>query len=253
MGDTSSGGGGSGDLPCDVQALLATKCLSCHAAAPPGTLLAAADFRRASLADPLKTVGQVALERVRAAGSQRMPPLPLDAVTAAEQSSLERFVQSGAAATSCADAPVPTAPNPYDTPLVCSSTKLWTGGNRESPLMRPGGACISCHTREGEGPLFAIAGTLFPTAHETDDCNGVPSAAAAQVIVTEANGTSHTLTANDAGNFFLQVRSFAFPYTAKVVHQGRERAMLEAQDTGDCNSCHTEAGRENAPGRVFLP
>jgi hypothetical protein len=128
----------------------------------------------------------------------------------------------------------------------------WTGGNRESPLMHPGVACISCH-KQGEGPLFALAGTLFPTAHEPDDCNGVPASDGAQVVITEANGNSHTLSVNQAGNFFLEARGFVFPYQAKVLFQGRERAMLEAQTSGDCNDCHTQDGRQNAPGRIFLP
>jgi hypothetical protein len=58
---------------------------------------------------------------------------------------------------------------------------------------------------------------------------------------------------NDAGNFFLEAPSFAYPYQAKVVYQGRERVMVEAQMSGDCNDCHTQAGREKAPGRIFLP
>ena len=148
---------------------------------------------------------------------------------------------------------VEVPPNPYDTPLVCTSMNNWTGGNRESPLMRPGGACVSCHRQEREGPLFAIAGTLFPTAHEPNDCNGVATATGAQVVIAEANGAIHTLEVNQAGNFFLEAPSFTFPYQAKVVYQGRERVMVEAQMNGDCNDCHSQDGRENAPGRIFLP
>jgi len=256
-GAAGGGGGapaaGGGDLPCAVQALLATKCQSCHKQQPPGALLSAADFARPSQSGPGKSVGQVALERVQATGNLRMPPSPLEPVTPAELSALSAWVGAGAPPTSCGDTPVPSAPDPYDTPVVCSSMKNWTNGNRESPLMRPGGACISCHRKEGEGPLFAVAGTLFPTPHEPDDCNGVTSATGAQVVITEASGASHTLSVNDAGNFFFEAGSFAYPYQAKVVYQGRERVMVEAQADGDCNSCHTEAGKENAPGRIFLP
>ena len=254
-GVTASGGAsaGAGDLPCEVQAMLAMKCLSCHRVDPPGALLSAVDFARTSRSAPSKTVGQLALERVQATDTTRMPPAPLEAVTAAELSALQTWIGAGAPATSCSDTPVPIGPDPYDTPVVCTSMKNWTGGNRESPQMRPGGACISCHKQEGEGPVFAIAGTLFPTAHEPNDCNGVSSSAGAQVVITEASGTSHTLTVNNAGNFFLESRNFAYPYQAKVVYDGRERVMVEAQKDGDCNSCHTEAGTMKAPGRIFLP
>lgn len=138
----------------------------------------------------------------------------------------------------------------YATPVVCTSQKTWTGGNRESPLMHPGNACISCHS-QGEGPKFALAGTLYPTAHEPNDCNGT-SASGASVIVTDANGTDHTLTPNAAGNFYVS-GSIAKPYRARIEYQGRTRAMASAQSTGDCNSCHTEAGSQGAPGRLMLP
>ncbi len=239
-------------MPCEVQVLLANKCLLCHKANPPGALLASADFQRLSKADPSKTVGEVALERVALTTNQRMPPAPLAAATDAEIAALTTWVKGGAMPASCGEA-VAMPPDPYATPLVCTTMKNWTGGNRESPLMRPGGACISCHQKAGEGPVFAVAGTVFPTAHEPDDCDGVGSAAGAQVVITEANGNAHTLTVNQAGNFFLEASTFAFPYQAKVVYQDRERVMVEAQTSGDCNDCHTQDGRENAPGRIFLP
>lgn len=251
-GSAPTAGASSTDVPCEVQALLASKCLLCHKADPPGTLLSSADFQRPSKVDPAKTVGEVAVERLSLTTNLRMPPAPLAAATDAEIAALASWINAGATPTGCGE-PAATGPDPYATPLVCTSMKTWTGGNRESPLMRPGGACISCHTKEGEGPLFAVAGTLFPSAHEPDDCNGVASTAGAQVVITEANGTVHTLAVNQAGNFFLETRTFAFPYQAKVVYQDRERVMVEAQKSGDCNECHTQNGSQNAPGRIFLP
>lgn len=121
--------------------------------------------------------------------------------------------------------------------------------------MHPGLACIHCHTSGGEeeGPRFAVAGTVYPTPHEPDDCNGAASSAGATVVVTDANGAEHRLTANGAGNFFLESRSFPLPYTAKVTYEGRERVMVAEQSDGDCNGCHTESGANHAPGRIFLP
>jgi hypothetical protein len=43
------------------------------------------------------------------------------------------------------------------------------------------------------------------------------------------------------------------PYKAKVTYMGRERAMVAAQTSGDCNSCHTQNGANSAPGRILLP
>jgi hypothetical protein len=253
-GTAGASSGASNDFPCEVQALLASKCQVCHKVSPPGTLLSAADFARPSTTDPSRSVGQIVLARISATDTTRMPPAPLAAATSAEASALSNWINAGAPAASCAQT-TPVGPDPYATPVVCTSMTNWTGGNHDSPLMRPGGACITCHKSQGEGPLFALAGTLFPTPHEPDDCNGASnsSAAGAQVVITDANGVVHTLTPNSAGNFFLESTSFSYPYHAKVVYQGRERAMLVAQTDGDCNSCHTQDGAQMAPGRIFLP
>lgn len=145
------------------------------------------------------------------------------------------------------------APDPslFATPSMCSSEEQWTRGNRESPLMHPGGACIGCHSR-GEGPSFSLAGTVYPTAHEPDDCNGVEGANDVHIVITDANGDTLMLSVNAAGNFFSSTR-IALPFHAKVVTLGQERAMAAAQMTGDCNSCHTESGQNGAPGRIMLP
>jgi hypothetical protein len=125
---------------------------------------------------------------------------------------------------------------------------MWTGGNRESSLMHPGDACIACHST-GEGPRFAFGGTVYPTGHEPDDCNGATSAS---VVVTDANGQVITRTTNAAGNFSYS-GAIAFPIHAKVVTASGERAMVNAVPSGDCNSCHTQTGAMMAPGRITLP
>jgi hypothetical protein len=127
----------------------------------------------------------------------------------------------------------------------------WTSGDEESPQMHPGGACIACHSR-GEGPRFSVAGTVFPTAHEPTDCYGVEGGSDVHVEITDAAGSVLTLSVNAAGNFY-STKTVAYPFHAKVVTMGQERAMGAAQATGDCNSCHTETGKNGAPGRIMLP
>ena len=119
--------------------------------------------------------------------------------------------------------------------------------------MHPGGACNTCHaTQGGEAPQFTIAGTVYPTAHEPNDCFGVGTGAA-QVIIMDANGnTQLTLTTNSSGNFTSQT-SISKPYRAKVVANGKTREMMATQTSGDCNSCHTVNGANSAPGRIMLP
>jgi mono/diheme cytochrome c family protein len=130
----------------------------------------------------------------------------------------------------------------------------WKGGNEGSSSMNPGKACISCHQSDGEAPLFSVAGTLYPTGHEPDLCNGVSANTAngASVVIVGADGRTLTLTPNRAGNFSSE-NTVKTPYTAKVTYQGRERVMLTAQTSGDCNSCHTPNGANGAPGRIALP
>jgi hypothetical protein len=126
--------------------------------------------------------------------------------------------------------------------------------------MNPGRACIACHTRpttpddDLRGPHFAIAGTLYPSVREPDLCSGVngKSELSASVEITDAAGQVLTLQPNRAGNFYFQ-GSVAFPIRARVLRDGRVREMHGAQSSGDCNGCHTEAGLEGAPGRVFWP
>ena len=140
--------------------------------------------------------------------------------------------------------------NEFNTPLVCTSGTTYRSGH--SMRMRPGNACIDCHTSQ-DGPLFTAAGTVYPTAHEPDNCNGAQGAAlGATVVITGADGRVTRLAVNDQGNFATQT-AIALPYTAKVVVGAKERVMRSAQTNGDCNSCHSVNGSNGAPGRVMMP
>jgi hypothetical protein len=112
--------------------------------------------------------------------------------------------------------------------------------------MRPGIGCKSCHS-------FTIAGTVYPTAHEPMNCNGVNGSTGVRVVITGANGTTVTLTPSAAGNFYSNAAVTA-PYTAKITNTaGGARAMVMMQSTGDCNSCHSQNGANGAPGRIMAP
>ncbi len=147
------------------------------------------------------------------------------------------------------------------TGAICTSDSYWRGGNEESPRMHPGMACITCHSEgvndDGErehGPRFGAAGTVYLEAHEPDDCNGVDGTDGGDVVVeiTDKLGTTVHTKANRAGNFYVE-DDLSPPLQVKVVYQGRERAMSILAASGDCNSCHTQAGTNSAPGRIMLP
>ncbi len=129
---------------------------------------------------------------------------------------------------------------------VCTSMMNWTSGN--TVTMRPGESCLSCHT------AFTIAGTVYPTAHEPDDCDGSRSTGNLTVVITDANGAMTSIPVNGVGNFF-STAVVAEPFQAKVVDSssGLERDMPVSQTVGDCNSCHTVLGANSAPGRIMAP
>lgn len=155
-------------------------------------------------------------------------------------------------------------PDPLEAAPICSSGTLIDPDEQPSEVMAPGRACIGCHVAEntasgdGDAPVFAFAGTVYPTGHEPDDCAG-SGAAGAVVEITDARGKTFQAAVNAGGNFALEVPDVARPVTARVTFQGRTRRMDEPPVHGDCNGCHTQAGTTTvpggrlAPGRIALP
>jgi len=244
---TDSSGVSTG-LPCDVQAILQTHCTSCHSDPPvsgPMGLVTYADLSAPAVTDPTKTVAEMCLIRIQSA-SRPMPPAPATPLSSADTATLQSWVSAGIPMGTCGAGD--GGGNPYNTPLTCTSRTYWHGDS--SPVMAPGRACISCHTRSGgEAPRFAIAGTVYPTAHEPNDCNGAPGVS---VVITDVHGQSFSISTNGAGNFF-SAGAVATPFTAKVVSNGRERVMSTPQTSGDCNSCHSQPPLNGAPGRIMAP
>src|SRR5262249_35465354 len=134
----------------------------------------------------------------------------------------------------------------YQTPVQCSSGSHWTQGTTKSDLMMPGSACRSCHAlgKSASGKSWDVSGTVYPTAHETDDCNGT-NGSGATVVITDANGQTTTLPVNSVGNFYHNDLADFFPLPkplhVKVVYGANQRVMVGAVTDGDCNSCHTES------------
>ena len=245
-----------GTLPCDVQTLLVSRCESCHGTIPSGgapqSLVTYANLTGSDPSNTSMTEAQVALQRMQSATSP-MPPSPATAATSDEIATLQNWINNGYPSGSCGGDAGPPPSDPLNAPPTCTSNTTWTRGTNGSSSMEPGQACISCHAGTGgEAPKFVIAGTLYPTGHEPDNCNGT-SGSGAKVIVTGSNGTTVTLTPNSVGNF-SSTTSLPPPYQAKVVSSaGVERVMSAAASSGDCNSCHTQTGSNNAPGRITVP
>jgi mono/diheme cytochrome c family protein len=118
--------------------------------------------------------------------------------------------------------------------------------------MHPGSDCIDCHTREGEGPRYLLAGTVYETLDAADDCFGL---AGVTVEITDDAGMTWSLTTNDAGNFWIEPDEgpVTFPYRAKVIADGMEIVMATPQSEGACATCHTRTGANAAAGRIIGP
>jgi len=261
-GGAGSGGGGvlSSELPCEAYDVLSLSCWSCHGATPAGgapqSLATLAALQGPAPGYPTQTNGARAVVRMQSTTSP-MPPAPNAAVPAPEVTAFAAWVNAGMPAGSCTsdgevpDAGPPPPPDPLGAAPTCTSQSTWTGGTRGSSNMEPGRACITCHTQQG-GPSFDVGGTVYPTGHEPDDCNG-SAAAGAVVTVTDAMGVTASFVASSVSGNFHGSAQLTFPITARVTFNGKTRAMSTAVPTGDCNTCHTQNGANSAPGRITLP
>ena len=270
-GASPQGNAGTGlvtGLPCDVQTLLENRCIGCHDGNTTGAprLLDYSDLVAASKSDAAKTMAQVALERMQSTASP-MPPLPADPPTADEITGMQDWVSAGLSrAGACTDAQLdggadgsPDAGvDAADAAPVCTSGVLWTNNNTGSSLMHPGVACLDCHSKMG-GPGFQFAGTVYPTFHEPDDCNGKAPPPNLTVIITDKLGQKVMGTVNGAGNFSIDAPRggnrprLTSPFRASVTDGTTTRSMLGNLSSGDCNSCHTALGKNSAPGRIVMP
>ncbi|NNB87048.1 hypothetical protein [Corallococcus exiguus] len=157
------------------------------------------------------------------------------------------------------DVDVDAGVEPGPAPTTCASGRIWTeatGGT--GATMAPGYACRNCHLRQAPSMAYFFMGTVFPTLHEADGCDArlqEPSNVKVEILDLE-DQVRLTLVPNSAGNFMSTTLqpSFPMPYRARLVGpDGTSRMMATPQSNGDCNSCHTEQGAQNAPGRIALP
>jgi len=135
--------------------------------------------------------------------------------------------------------------------VTCTSATYWDTTSLASETMHPGKTCIGCHSANG-GPAYTLAGTVYPTMHEPDDCNGVDGTLTSmKILIIDATGTTHTIPVDEAGNF-KRVTTIPMPYRAMVVSGANVREMRSPQTDGDCNGCHSVLGTKS-PGRVMAP
>jgi hypothetical protein len=274
-GGEATGAAGTGaptGLPCDVQGVIENRCIACHSGTAPPPLLKFEHLVAKSTRDPAKTLAEVSVQLMK---TKEMPPAPAVPAEDDEIAAFENWVKDGSKQNpkACTDMPPPRGDggvladgggasggplvNDAGLPLGdggCTSGKQWTQGNQGSPLMHPGAACNACHQQAG-GPNLRIAGTVFPTLREPIDCLG--SAPPPQITVTITDSRPGqprviNLNVNASGNFSTEQR-LTLPIKAVVREGNKTRAMQGTVNSGDCNSCHTQAGLNGAPGRILAP
>ena len=100
-GQAGSSGSTTGPLPCDVAAVVTSKCQTCHGKAPlfgaPMSLLTATDFQAAPRSGAAAHVYQVAANRIHDAANP-MPPKGQPVPSTAELSTLDKWFAAGAPA-----------------------------------------------------------------------------------------------------------------------------------------------------------
>jgi hypothetical protein len=143
-----------------------------------------------------------------------------------------------------------------------------------TPVMQPGQDCTICHRagKPASDRQWTISGTVFssPTAcakyliDAGTGCQG--GVEGVQVLVTEANGQTLTLTTNSAGNFYTDEPIDQF--TSLMIQKGDRRMVMNlpvagglgASGTVGCNYCHSvqnpgtpTLGAGGAPGSIYIP
>ena len=261
---TSTGGAGGGtgggetgtDPDCAVLTVLQAKCWSCHATTEHDDsdlrLVTYEDLTGPSPEEPTLTNAELAV-LLMADPVNPMPPSGDVPATAEDIAAFQAWIDAGYPKADCGALAV----DPYEVAAACPSGTFWNENEAPEETMHPGRECNSCHDEDnaatgGDAPIFSVAGTVYANPYAPDDCLS-PESTGAEVEIVDANGVSHLVPVGPTGNFSLEAAGFAYPYTARVVFEGRERWMTTAADEADCNHCHTAAGDLLVPGRILLP
>src|SRR5690606_30977430 len=108
----------------------------------------------------------------------------------------------------------------------------------------PGQPCMSCHGKQGPGPRWYVAGTLYA------DLAGSEPVAGATILVTDADGETRALVTAQNGNFWSP-DPVAYPLQVVATSCPDRAEMLTAvpMGGGSCNKsgCHAEGNRIHLP------
>jgi hypothetical protein len=224
-------------IPCDVAAMLAAKCTTCHADPPVNGSLAGlmtvADLMARAKEDPARTEAELSVVRMESAAAPMPPAGAGSPATAAEIQSFKSWI-AGNYAGSCADAgaPPPPPPDVFTGAPAYVSTVSASSHNAGQDCMN------GCHNHG-----FTFAGTLT-------DGNG-KGLAGAEVRLVDASGKAISVHTSANGNFHSST-SFAAPARVGARNAASKAIMVTSLTAanGGCNSCHA-TGASTLP--IHLP
>ncbi len=268
-GATDAGPPDSGALPCDVARLLQRYCSECHRDPPVNSAPFPITGRDELLAPPpistVPTVAERALIRMRSQ-SAPMPPVPTDGGSRPRPSKPEvdafsRWIDAGfpfTGACSEFDAGVSDAGADGGAdagyPTTCASGMIYDQIT-EPPgeLMNPGLSCPSCHF---ENQLFYVyfqyAGTVMAAVHERDRCKSPPPPGGTVEILELDGGVWWSTPVNSSGSFH-NLDAGPSPFVARLITDAGVKVSASLHLSGNCNSCHTAQGANDAGGRLTWP
>jgi hypothetical protein len=259
-------------LPCEVAVIAETHCTQCHGdplrSGAPQALLTLEHWAAPAPVEASQSNAQLSVARMGDA-DQPMPPAGL--LSEEERAVIADWVAAGMPAGECSAA-TPADPA-LDAAPTCSSMVFWPAPEhhvtgKPDAEMFPGMPCTDCHLdpfaygQNESGPAFDVGGTVYPSVHEPDNCNGIDGGLLTDVVVhiEDATGATWDLQPNAAGNFHLEMAGLVPPYSAKVISNNGVRAMSLKPMSGECNACHSESGSNGfegvgpvAPGRIVVP
>jgi hypothetical protein len=122
-------------------------------------------------------------------------------------------------------------------------------GVRPGPLHRPGQPCLLCHDGAlGDPTEFSVAGTVFRDPLDKQ------AAVGARVQLKAADGSSFTLTSNQAGNFYVEPRTWkpVYPLEVSIDYESQTVSMVSniGRD-GACAGCHVDPAGPDSAGHVY--
>lgn len=240
----------SGALPCDVAAVLASKCTACHSDPPISGALSGlvtySDLLSTAKEDSTRNEAQLSVLRMQSTTSP-MPPASANApATSSDISTLQAWINAGYPSGTCgADAGAAADAGPAITVVDVFQGRPAFQSQVGPSSHNAGQNCMNCHANGGgEAPRFLFGGTLY-------DGHGA-AVSGAEVRVVDHNGTAYTVYTASNGNFYQTGTALAVPAHAGARNAAGSALMISGVSNGGCTSCHC-SGSNCATTQMHLP